>query len=325
MNMEDPDSCTNPDVCGATGLCGRADGQSCTAGVTACASGFCVAGLCCNRACSSACEVCAMTLGASADGTCTTAPLGYPGSPVCGAVACNGGLATCPTSNSCVADIQCGPGFHCAQDKTCQPQAAGQALGQPCGAPEHCISGFCADGTCCESACVGPCESCANAMGKCTPAAVGTNPRGRCAGAAPCATGCQADGTCGIAAAGVHCDVCRSCDGAGQCNRPSPTGDDDACGRIACGALSTECVDYDDVTSNRCVAVGLCAPPHDATTCTRQTRKADGTPCSAGACKNGQCVPLDGGDTPGGCSLAPHATGGGSWLVVVFALLALFY
>src|SRR6185436_11880672 len=50
------------------------DGDPCT-NANLCLSGVCVDGVCCDKACTDPCDVCAQSLGASADGTCSTAPV----------------------------------------------------------------------------------------------------------------------------------------------------------------------------------------------------------------------------------------------------------
>ena len=86
-----PDTCTGHDDVRRSGGLQARDGQACPSGASTCASGFCSDGVCCNTACGGACDVCTAALGASADGTCSTAPPGYAGSPACGSgVGCDG-------------------------------------------------------------------------------------------------------------------------------------------------------------------------------------------------------------------------------------------
>lgn len=53
-------------------------GATCSA-YDQCQSGFCTDGVCCDQACGQLCDVCAASLGASADGTCTPSPPGSSG------------------------------------------------------------------------------------------------------------------------------------------------------------------------------------------------------------------------------------------------------
>ena len=73
-----------------------------------CATGFWVDGVCCNEKCDGPCDVCAASLGATADGTCTLAT-GYRGDPSCAAYVCNGKDAECPTS--CFNVDDCATGY----------------------------------------------------------------------------------------------------------------------------------------------------------------------------------------------------------------------
>jgi MYXO-CTERM domain-containing protein len=70
-------SCELPDQCAPGNLCvgGQCvgplgNGAACKENA-ACASNFCVDGVCCDTACDGACQACAASLGASADGACT--------------------------------------------------------------------------------------------------------------------------------------------------------------------------------------------------------------------------------------------------------------
>jgi hypothetical protein len=409
-NADDADTCTGASTCDASGACKLKAGQSCGSDGTLCASAFCTDGVCCNAGCAQACQVCAVSLGATVDGTCTTAPAGFAGRPSCGAVTCNGAISNCPV-NSCNGDAQCATGYFCAGNGTCQPvrsqgmacnsaaaptgdclqagcrecntpggcvdgfccgstcglgcqacdqtpgictvapagrstrcvsyicdgattmcptsctgdaqcatgyhcvsgacaAANGQALGQTCGSDPQCLSGHCVDGKCCDSTCVGACSYC-DASGHCQAAAPGTDPRGACAGEPGCSRGCTAAGSCDFPDATTRCDVCTACDGTGRCNQP--LADDDACGTIGCAALSTECTQYADVTTMRCVALGVCATANDPSICTSTTPVADGTACSTGVCAGGQCTAApDGGALfpaghgQGGCSMLPQ-------------------
>ncbi len=103
---------------------------------------------------------------------------------------------------------------------------------------KECASGYCFDGVCCDSACGGTCEACAEpgSIGTCL--AVKGAPR---TGRAPCvgagtACGGQCDGTapfsCAFPSADVTCGAgcagasVQRCDGAGSsaCVAPAPAG-----------------------------------------------------------------------------------------------------
>jgi len=107
--------------------------------------------------------------------------------------------------------------------------------GGACNIGAECVSGFCADGVCCESDCRMSCRSCAlpESKGLCRPVPLNTpDPRGMCMDKGPAS--CQTNGLCDVAgrcadyAAGTTCApaACSSkdevvqarvCDGAGKC------------------------------------------------------------------------------------------------------------
>ena len=128
------------------------DGVSCTL-ASQCATGFCKDGRCCDTACTSPCNTCAA-------GTCTTITNGQD-DPECN------GESTCDGAGYCL-----------------------KANGQNCGNANECVSGFCKDGSCCNSSCTAACSSCAS--GSCSTIANGDdNPE--CMGAYSCNAGlCQA-------------------------------------------------------------------------------------------------------------------------------------
>jgi hypothetical protein len=422
-NADDPDTCTGTSTCDPNGACKLKLGQGCGTDGTVCASASCSDGVCCNAACTQSCQVCAKSLGATADGTCTTAPAGFTGRPACTAVLCSGNVASCPV-NSCNGDAQCAAGYFCAGNGTCQPvrsqgaacnsaaaptgdclqagcrecntpggcvdgfccgsscglgceacdqtpgictvapagrstrcvsyvcdgssttcpasctgdaqcatgyhcvagtctSASGQGLGQTCGSDPQCLSGHCVDGKCCDSTCVGPCHYC-DASGHCQAAAPGTDPRGACKADPGCSRGCTAAGTCDLPGPDTRCDVCKACNGSGRCNQP--LADDGACGTISCAGLSTECVQYADLTAMRCVGVGVCATENDPTSCTSASPLPDGTSCSSGVCQGGQCAPAPsagtGGSGASGCAYggAPTTTPFGLLLLALLAI-----
>jgi MYXO-CTERM domain-containing protein len=81
-----------------------ADGAACAA-ATGCASGFCVAGICCDSACTAKCHSCALP---GAVGTCTEEPEGVDLGHECGAEGTC--LLTCGPGGECISS---GPGTEC--------------------------------------------------------------------------------------------------------------------------------------------------------------------------------------------------------------------
>jgi MYXO-CTERM domain-containing protein len=244
-NADDADTCTGINTCDAGGACKLKAGQSCGTNGTVCASAFCADGVCCNAACTNSCQVCAKSLGATADGTCTTAAPGFAGRPACTAVLCNGNVATCP-ANSCNGDAQCAPGYFCAGNATCQPvRSQGMACNSAAAPTGDCLQagcrecnspGGCVDGFCCAGSCALGCEACDQTPGICTVAPAGRSTRCVsyvCDGVATmCPTSCTSDAQC---ATGYHCV-------SGACTAASGQGLGQTCsGDAQC--LSGHCVD----------------------------------------------------------------------------------
>ena len=121
-------TCTGEYSCDGRGTCGRSSGQSCSRD-RECATGHCVSGVCCNAACSAACQNCGEGICKSI--TNAVDPRGCSGANICD------GRGACTKVN-----------------------------GQACGSAAECASGFCVDGACCNSACNESCFSCST--GTCT-------------------------------------------------------------------------------------------------------------------------------------------------------------
>lgn len=209
-------SCDTATDCYGSGACRVCSGTG---------DGYCTDGVCCSAACAGACDVCKNGLAGSTspDGTCVFAQIGYPGSPTCGAYACSGSGATCPTgTEGCTTDAQCNGGYYCAADATCKARKAdGQTCnvvsGQDClqSGCRVCSSGFCTDGYCCNSACDQSCDLCnkAGSEGACSPAGAGLPGTPSCApyecsDGATCAATCATNADC---TTGFFCDTTNLC------------------------------------------------------------------------------------------------------------------
>jgi hypothetical protein len=136
-------------TCGQTGLCdGKGDCDHYPQG-TMCAVGSCSDGF------ATPASVC------DGKGTCVTGP-----QLSCGPFGCAPSGSTC--SRGCPSgDTICMPDHYCTGDEQC---AAKKASGGACASDHECLSGFCANGVCCDSACAGPCASCnqSGSEGRCT-------------------------------------------------------------------------------------------------------------------------------------------------------------
>jgi hypothetical protein len=316
-----PTSCTS-DVgcapgyyCNAAGSCvaRKTTGSACNPSAGAdcyqancgiCASGQCVDGFCCNAPCSGPCDVCALALGATADGTCSFAPAGYPGVPSCGAYTCDGTGANC-SGASCNSDQLCGAATYCSAQAKCEPRkldgatcdvsAGADCLVAGCRA---CSSGFCVDGVCCEAACAGSCDSCSITPGKCLPAPAGSVGAPSCATyvcngtAADCPASCAGDQTCATSA---HCagNACvadlangQPCTSGAEC--VSGYCVDGVCCETACTALCQACAAARKTTG----ADGICGdalsatdPHSDCAASDPNSCQTDGLCDGSGACR----------------------------------------
>jgi hypothetical protein len=317
------------DTCDGAGHCDLAQGQPCTIGGATCESGDCVNGYCCNSACGE-CKSCGLT---AHHGTCTD-------------------LAAGSTDNICMGNNACDGLGNCKSN-----------AGQPCATASTCLSGFCADGVCCGTAC-GECSSCdlANHVGTCElipagtmdptngcmgndacdgmgncksvtgqPCAAGnTCVSGFCADDTCCATACGECSSCALAGHVGACELIPSgtsdpangctgmnvCNGAGTCvgsnGAPCTPGNGATCLSNNCSNDSVCCAQACAGTCEECGPSGAaCSPVPEGTTsrtCNGNSAcdgadhclAADGQPCSGnGSCANGNC------STDGVCCATP--------------------
>lgn len=169
-----------------------------------CASGICVAGQCCDTACSTgSCQSCSRS---GFEGFCTLSSASETGSPSCSPYFCTGTGPSCRTS--------CTSASHCASGLCLNNVCILKSIGDTCSSGEQCSSGHCADGVCCNSACSGACRACsvaagAPANGVCSILELGQTGHPSCEpyvcwGGANCPTSCSQD---------AHCDADHYCDG----------------------------------------------------------------------------------------------------------------
>jgi hypothetical protein len=268
-----------------------AGGQACTIAAD-CASGFCVDGVCCDRACTATCESCNQSGKA---GTCTAIASGAPAHGSCAPYAtCASGAcaSTCATTADCASTSYC-------KAPSCVARVAN---GTSCTAGEQCLSGSCVDGVCCDRACGGQCEACdlAGHVGTCT-----TLTSGAPHGARPACSGTAVGTTCGSQCAGTSATACSYptktapcsanacasgiethasfCDGAGKCNDVARS-----CGAFVCDgtgvACKTVCTTPSDCAAGFWCTVGVCVPVADlGKECTSSAM------CSTGNCVDGVC------------------------------------
>ena len=235
-------------------------------------------------------------------GTCRTT-----GPTNCGAYVCGTG-GSCLTT--CTADAQC------VSPNVCNGGSCGKKTnGNACAAVGECASGFCEQGVCCASGCLGACRSCAltGTAGTCTLVAAGADPLGQCAdsGAAGCGTDgfCDGGGACRLYASGTTCVAAsctgatftpaRTCSGTGTC-QPTAT---QSCGTYTCGtnACKISCTgDADCLAPNVCVN-GACGKKPTGTAC------AAAAECVTGFCEQGVCCATACTGTCRSCAVAGSA------------------
>jgi hypothetical protein len=221
--------------------------------------------------------------------TCVSGRCTPPAASSCAPFKCSGGACanTCASNADCVAPNTC-------VNNSCGKKPNGQACSVT--NPAECLSGFCADGVCCESACKASCFSCklAGTAGQCVAVAPGANdPKSICTDQGPSACGtdgvCDGAGACRKYALGTICvaasctagtqRAASTCDGVGRC----VAGGTRACSPFVCNTNGTACFDS-------CANNTSCLPPN---VCTMNScgKTGNGGSCSANAeCTSGQCV-----------------------------------
>ncbi|MBI5535808.1 MAG: hypothetical protein HY898_24025 [Deltaproteobacteria bacterium] len=314
-NADDGDTCTTQNTCDGTGTCKLKQGQACTnPNGSECATGFCSDGFCCNAACALGCDYCAASKGASANGTCTTAPAGDPGAnPSCGANVCSGTSPNCP--GGCNSDNDCASGSYCSSTGQCLPRkttgtACNAAAGMDCLQTNCrvCQTTYCRDGFCCDGACDESCNVCSQALGASANGTCSNAPAGYpgnplcgtyvCTGGVNCPSSCAGDADC---ASTHYCGANGTCQQrkaqAASCN-PTPGQDCLVLGCRVCQSgncsdgfcCNTACDQQCDVCS---LALGAVADG----TCTTAAAGYVGNPsCGAGVCSGTSPA------CPGGCS-----------------------
>jgi hypothetical protein len=219
----------------------------------------------------------------------------------------------------CTDDFDCTNDGYCVQGGTC---AYKRDHGEPCGAARECVTGFCADGRCCSTACDAECDTCsaadgATADGTCTALPVGTSCGTDlfCTGSGLDCTGCTTD---------AHCPASRHCTPSGTCLPRKGQGDacDDAgedCHEAGCRVCETDhCID--GICCDRaCSSVQACSADLKVSggdgTCGEATTAVNGAPCTtpdtctSGSCRDGVCCNRNC-ETNEACTEAMKVSGG---------------
>lgn len=274
----------------------------------------------------------------------------YPAGTTCGAPTCTGstltqartcdGAGTCRPATTAKCDpftcattackATCTADADCVSPNVCTNGSCGKLPpGAACTTAASCVSGFCAQGVCCDTACTGTCQSCALAgtTGTCSPVPAGQAPTPATQCAATAKTGCLTDGFCDGAGhcrdwpSGTQCapaactgqvfTPAATCDGAGTCKTVTPG---NCPGNLLCdgGGLmcKTTCTADADCVSPTMCTNGTCSLKPMGTACGSATECASNFceqgVCCTSACK-GSCMSCAG-TSPGVCK--PVAAGG---------------
>jgi hypothetical protein len=222
----------------------------------------------------------------------------YPAGTQCQAASCNSAsfvpASACDGQGACVAakPVDCAPykcggttpaclttctvgGTDCLSPAVCAGGSCGarpkQGLGAGCVADGDCLSGHCADGVCCASACTGPCTACnqPGLGGMCLAVALGKpDPHNVCkdAGATSCMQNglCDSAGGCALYPATTTCasgsctkallHPAHHCDGKGACVVPTDTD----CTPWRCDPATTACFTSCQNSTVQCAPRHLC-------------------------------------------------------------------
>jgi hypothetical protein len=322
----------------------RVAGEPCVQGGE-CASGFCATAanqkVCCNEPCKGACQSCNQP---GIEGTCTDLPAGAVVSEVCkdfgGAsaklsLACNAagnvevsGFETCGFGVCDAAGLECAPGCTPGTTDGCSPGAFCTLVGvceelrdngEECVDQGECKSAICADGVCCNTACEGQCEACAQpgTEGACTPLLSGQPVHGEpCDGVnnvngdASCAGECQGNPLACTYASGTACGEPACVNGQSTtyaCNQAKCEPSFKACSGYLCeaGQCLTSCEGDDDCAPGnvcresvcipfvepQCVGSTLKLPSGEVQSCNAYRCDESGTACKASCSSIDDCSP----------------------------------
>jgi hypothetical protein len=274
-------------------------GSQCSAG-TACASKFCVDGVCCNNACSG-CNACSQTFTGQPNGSCAPVTVGLDpheacadetGTNQCGNDGACDGFGAChkvATNHQC-ASASCIGGLFTAVSNCNGKGACTSVTPQNCGAFQCSVTDGCKT-TCTSQADCGSQGYCNTSTGSCLPK-VSTG--GACTPSTGCVSGYCVDGVCCESACTGTCQACST----------TKTGASDGlCRAVKAGTdPDAECaVDTNNACGldGTCDGVGACRFQVTGTACGNASCSGDGTFTPRGQCNgSGTCAA----GKPGPCS-----------------------
>lgn len=181
-----------------------------------------------------------------------------------------------------------------------------------CATGADCDNGFCVDGTCCEAAACGSCETCGDpaSRGVCTPVVDGPDPDScntTCDSSGQCESECTTDADCP--------GECNACDGRSCVILTGAAEPGETCGNYLCDGVNPECPascdDGSDCTDgvpcedSQCTTRG--APCDDDSTC-GGLQCVDGVCCQEACDVCGVCSVERGAPRDGECTPAPLGT-----------------
>jgi hypothetical protein len=250
-------------------------GAACSVGA-ACASGFCVDGVCCDAACTQGCQACsAAKKGGGKDGECGPVAAGLDPNDACIQEQGCGTTGSCDGSGSCAVAQ---PGALCAEAACASNVHAPAAT---CDGQGQCVPSVlepCAPFVCSSAGVVGCTTSCTGASG-CAPGALckgGTcqfpaDNGAPCASNNECSLGFCVDGVCCNAACTQGCQACTAA--------KKGIGKDGECGPVAAGSDPNDaCAEEPSAT---CGQSGLC---DGSGSCALRSKE---TPCKEPSCDQG--------------------------------------
>jgi formylglycine-generating enzyme required for sulfatase activity len=234
------------------------------------------------------------------------------GTQSCAPYHCDG--LECRTS--CFEDGHCVSDHYCSEANTCLPKTD---AGGVCSRPGHCVSGFCADGVCCTTACSGTCRGCrvpgmegtcmlygnqsdpdlecglcrmCNGMGSCAAVPAGQDYLDQCEMEPQSACGktgvCNGSGACALYSLGTICEAESCIDGIHRHQRTC-----DGSGNCS-SAVSDACEPYvcsGSVCRSECSLDAHCVSTHFCLGTACESKKATGEPCLGGnQCQSGFCI-----------------------------------
>ena len=252
--------CVASAYCDSTSHCvaDQGNGKSCTKG-SQCANGSCVDSVCCDQACSGACQACsAAKKGSGNDGVCGSIKVGTDPDNDCSADA----PTTCKNDGACDGKGACKKyelGTACGANQC----SGAQLTGRQCDGAGNCVDGktsSCAPYVCLSS-------SCGTACGDDNGCVAGSYCAGsQCTAKLDNGTACSGNHECGsgFCVEGVCCDtacngVCQACTAANKA-----AGADGACDLAKLGTdAHGDCEDEGAISCKRnglCDGAGACSP-----------------------------------------------------------------